>query len=68
VISDFEASSGWPAILFNAGHGRAGKFALPGERIWIVTTTAGTRKIIVTLTHIRAAAHSWSWSGEVAKI
>jgi hypothetical protein len=68
MISGFEASSGWPAILFSAGHGRAGKFALPGERIWMVTTTAGSRKIIVTLTHVRAAANSWSWSGEAVRI
>ena len=49
--------------MFAAGNG-----TLSGERIWIVTMTAGTRKIIVTQIHIRAAAHSWSWSGEVVKI
>jgi len=67
MTSGFDASSGWPAILFNTGHVCAGKSALWGERIWMVTTTAGTKKIIVTQTHIKAAAHSWSWSGDAVK-
>ena len=31
-----------------------------GERIWSVTMTAGTKKMIVTQVHIKAAAHSCS--------
>jgi len=33
----------------------------------MVTTTAGTRKMIVAQVHIRAAANCWSWRGEILK-
>jgi hypothetical protein len=33
----------------------------------VVTMTAGTTSIIVTATHIRAAAHCWSARGDHAK-
>jgi len=47
--------------------GSSGNSDLPGERILSVTSTAGVRKINVTATHISAAAHCWSSSGERPK-
>jgi heme O synthase-like polyprenyltransferase len=55
-----------PGTLLVAG-GTAtltGKCDLLGDKILSVASTAGTRKIIVTATHIKAAAHSWSSSAE----
>jgi len=67
MTSSFEASSGMRTILFNSAQASSDECALCGERICIVTTTAGTKKITVTLTHMKAAANYWSWSGEIFK-
>jgi len=41
--------------------------ALEGDSIRTVMTIAGSRYAIVTQNHMRAPAHSWSWSGERPK-
>jgi hypothetical protein len=46
---------------------QAGMRGSCGERICMVTTTAGTRRMTVTAAHIRAAAHCWSSSADHAK-
>src|SRR5260370_18664354 len=63
MTSSFEVARVWPETSCELGHSH--KCALWGERISMVTRTAGTRKIIVTQVHMSAAAHSWSWSGGI---
>jgi hypothetical protein len=68
LIATFSAVlSGAMRMLHRERYRQAATRGSCGERICMVTTTAGTRRMTVTEAHIRAAAHCWSSSADHAK-
>jgi hypothetical protein len=67
LTSRADGSSLWLAMLCGWVRSSCGAPSSPCARKLVVTMTAGTTRIIVTATHIRAAAHCWSARGDHAK-